>query len=265
MIQDFNKFFNFLKNEIKVNDNDERDLASKSPCSFCEPFTKDDIDNPDFNEEDWQEFWRMSKEYYPLHSVYGGSLGKDRETIISSERNELREHLRMMYKMSMLKGKCVLEIGYGFGGAGLEMIEMGADYMGIDYVTSNEDLPKDRFLEINVSGIPEGIMSGKKFDLVYSVNVFQHLTQKQRFDYIRQAHEILNDDGVFFFSVFERIPGQGVRDKYSTTFFNVHTKVDETGELQGFLSETGFTFDHSVRTICYETYCAYYVCRKKSV
>jgi 2-polyprenyl-3-methyl-5-hydroxy-6-metoxy-1,4-benzoquinol methylase len=236
---------------------------SKPPCSICYPFTKDDIDNPDFNEEDWKEFWRMSKEYYPLHSVYGGRLGKDVETIISSEKSKLREQLRMIYKKPRMKGKRVLEIGYGFGGAGLDMIKMGADYTGIDYVTSNKDLPKDRFLEINVSGIPEGIMSGKKFDLVYSENVFQHLTQKQRFDYIKQAHEILKDDGVFFFSVFERIPGQGLRDDYSTTFFNVHTKVDEPGELQDFLSETGFTFDHSVRAICYETYCAYYVCRKK--
>lgn len=244
-------------------DNDERTVGEKSPCCVCYEFTKDDIDKPPFEEEEWKEFWRMSKENYPLHSVYGGTSGDSPEAIINSEENEIEKHLKVM-GVRVKRGMRVLEIGYGFGGAGLYLIKKGADYTGIDYVSSNKDLPKDRFLEIDRSGIPEDIMNGKKFDLIYSYNVFQHLTQVQRFEYIKQAHELLEDGGVFFFSVFERIPGQGLRDNYSTTFFNVHTKVDEPEELQGFLREVGFGFEHSTKKICSETNDACYACRKKN-
>ena len=265
MIRDFDKYFSFVKDTLKEKDNDERKPGERFPCSNCTPFGKEDIDNPPFEEEDWQEFWRLSKENYPLHSVYGGYYGSSKEVIVQSEEYELNSHLDMMHKkVKKLKGRRVLEIGYGFGGAGLALIKKGADYTGIDYVSSNPDLPKDRFLEIKVSGIPENIMNGEKFDIIYSYNVFQHLTQAQRFEYNRQAHELLKDDGVFFFSVFERVPGEGLRDNYSTTFFNVHTKVDEPEELQDFLTETGFEFEHSNKYMCFETSNAFYVCKKKT-
>lgn len=261
MIRDFDAYFSHMRENHK--DNDERMMGEKSPCSFCCEFTKDDIDNPDFEEGDWKEFWRLSKENYPLHSVYGGVSGNSPEVIIESEENEIKKHLDMM-GLRPKRGMRVLEIGYGFGGAGLYLIKKHVDYTGIDYVSSNKDLQKDRFLEIDRSGIPEDIMNGEKFDLIYSYNVFQHLTQAQRFEYIRQARELLKDDGVFFFSVFERIPGQGLRDNYSTTFFNVHTKVDEPGELQTYLNyRIGFDFEHSTKKICYETNDAIYICRKQ--
>ena len=261
-MQHFSEYFQFLKNDLCQKDNDERRYGEKNPCSFCNPFSKDDIDNPPFEEGEWKEFWRISKENFPLHSVYGGASGNSPEVIIESEKDEFERHLKLM-DVRIKRGTRVLEIGYGFGGVGLYMIKKHADYTGIDYVSSNRELPSDRFLEIDRSGIPEDIMAGKKFDIIYSYNVFQHLTQAQRFEYIRQAHDLIKDDGVFFFSVFERVPGQGLRDNYSTTFFDVHTKVDEPIELQDFLTSTGFTFEHSLRRVCYETNDALYVCRKK--
>ena len=267
MIQDFYKYFNHIKNNLGHKDNDERSVFSVPPCSVCtEEFTKDDIDDPPFEDGDWREFWRLSKQNFPLHSVCGGAWWITEGLITNNEEDNMKTHLKLMYKRPKLKNKRVLEIGYGFGGAGLFLIKEGADYKGIDYVSSNPELPKDKFLEIEKSGIPDEIKNGKKVDIVYSYNVFQHLTQEQRFEYIKESHDLLKSNGVLFFSVFERIPGQGLRENYSTTFFNVHTKVDEPEELQEFLSNTGFTFERSVNSqLCDETNNVIYVCRKKSV
>lgn len=257
MIEDFDKYFEHIRAFAK--DNDERGLFDKSPCSFCEDFTREDIDNPPFNEEDWAEFWRKAKANYPLHSVYGGAAAKDDATITGSEAGRVQKHLGKM----KVKGKRVLEIGYGFGGAGVELIKNGADYVGIDYVSSNPLLPKDVFLEIKESGIPKRLIKRHDFDIIYSYNVFQHLTQKQRFDYIRQSFEALKKGGVLVFSVFERVPGHGLRDTYSATFFNVHTKVDEPEELQDFLRSVGFKFKRVMEgNVCEETVNVLYTCKK---
>lgn len=266
MKTNYKEFIPKIKERHK--DNDERSRYEAPPCSFCEEFCKADIDNPDFGDGDWADFWRVAKESFPLHSVYGGAGGDSEDTIVRSEAECLVDHLRKIYGDATderaVGGRKVLEIGYGFGGAGKFMIESGADYRGIDYCSSDKSLLDGPFYEIKESGIPEGLVPEGGFDLIYSYNVFQHLTQKQRFEYIEQAARYLKPDGVLFFSVFERIPGQGLRDNYSTTFFNVHTKVDEPEELQGFLGGSGFTFEHSVRPICGETYEAMYVCRKKT-
>lgn len=256
----------FARMKALCKDNDERGVHDTYPCPVCYSFTKDDIDNPPFGDGEWKEFWRMSKENFPLHSVCGGRSGNSAAAVISIEKDCLQKHLYAIYGKRWseeIRGKRVLEIGYGFGGAGIFLIDGGADYVGIDYVSSNHELPRDRFFEIDRSGIPGDMLSGEKFDLIYSYNVMQHLTQAQRLEYIAQAHSVMKDDGVLFFSVFERVPGQGLRDTYSTTFFNVHTKVDEPEELQGFLSKTGFAFEHSLeKTLCDETNLAWYVCRK---
>lgn len=274
MKTNYKEFIPKIKERHK--DNDERSCYEASPCGFCEEFCKADIDNPDFGDGDWADFWRVAKEEYPLHSVYGGASGDSPAIIKKSESDMVKKHLRLIYWDDnetstglinfpfFIEGKKVLEIGYGFGGAGKFMIESGADYRGIDYCSSDKSLLDGPFYEIKESGIPPELVPDGGFDLIYSYNVFQHLTQKQRFEYIEQAARYLKPDGVLFFSVFERIPGQGLRDTYSATFFNVHTKVDEPKELQGFLGESGFTFEHSTRPICGETREAMYVCRKKT-
>lgn len=256
-------------------DNDERTMYDKSPCCFCEEFCKEDIDNPDFGDGDWADFWRVAKEEYPLHSVYGGYNGDSPDFIKKSESDLVKKHLRFLYwddnETSVnlinfpffIEGKKVLEIGYGFGGAGKFMIESGADYCGIDYCSSDKSLLDGPFYEIKESGIPKELVPEGGFDLIYSYNVFQHLTQKQRFEYIEQAMRYLKPGGKLFFSVFERVPGRGLRDTYSTVFFNVHTKVDEPKELRDFLKKTGFTFVKDVEhNVCEETKCVIYACTK---
>lgn len=274
MKTNYKEFIPKIKERHK--DNDERSCYEASPCGFCEEFCKADIDNPDFGDGDWADFWRVAKEEYPLHSVCGGASWDSPAVIKKSESDMVKKHLRRIYRDDnktstdiinfpfLIEGKKVLEIGYGFGGAGKFMIESGADYRGIDYCSSDKSLLDGPFYEIKESGIPPELVPDGGFDLIYSYNVFQHLTQKQRFEYIEQAARYLKPDGVLFFSVFERIPGQGLRDTYSATFFNVHTKVDEPKELQDFLGESGFTFEHSARPICGETREAMYVCRKKT-
>lgn len=225
-------------NGIPDNNGEPRKCA---PCMYIERSTEeyfDMVDNPgeDF---DWQGFWARAKKDYPLHSVYGGSSYDSEEKIAKSEYRLVAEHMPAYFN---LIGKRVLEIGYGFGGAAEFFKDHGAEYHGIDYVRSKEGMTdEDGFHVIEKSGIPDWLMVDK-FDLVYSYNVFQHLTQAQRVEYFKQIYEILKPGGHFVVSVFSKTDKfvEDPKHVYATRFFGVATAVDETDFLDNFIKEVGF-------------------------
>lgn len=257
----------------KYGDNGEFGGGRKiSPCAFSyEKKTKENIDNPGFEEEDWKEFWKLSKTYFPFHSVAGGDYYSTPDLIKKSEmrRYELCVESKLTSRF-FDKTRNVLEIGYGFGGAGHYLMdEYGANYFGIDYVSSDE---KDndyihnglkRFYEIDKSGIPSELKN-RKYDLIFSTNVFQHLTQKQRFEYIKEAHDCLGPKGVFYFDVFQHDGVTPVEDVYSANFFNVFTKIDSDEEIQNYLDDCGFDFIRKVEgRVDNRTYLVSYTCKKR--
>lgn len=226
-------------------DNDKRDASDKFPC--CVTFgdwNKKEIDNQPEG-FDWQQFWRDCKEYYPLHSVAGGYTFKNEEQIKDEEYRNVPVDV-----LPKRKGK-VLEIGFGFGGAARRFKEKGFKYYGIDYVTSGTpNREYGDFIEIKESGIPKELLKDKgKFSMVYSDNVFQHLTSKQRKEYYDQVHTILKPGGTFYFSLFTRNE-DGMKEYYSypehknhgyaTHFFGVHTNVPNLSKLKRHLKKVGF-------------------------
>ena len=254
------KFKNYLhrlrENIVDGNENRTK-LDSGEVVMSCMPTSKtlydgntdfkQFVDKPFFRENDWKEFWKTCEEYFPLHSVHGN--GRSKDGIIQSERNQWHHASFDRYFKEIgpnfpkcLEGKKVLEIGYGYGGAGLELIDKyKADYIGIDYNRVNTDLPKDRFLTIGKSGIPRRLMS-RKFDFIFSVNVFQHLTKQQRLDYMKQAAQVLSDDGTFLFTVNQWNPkvNNGVPAKgYATYFFSAVTSIESEEEVYEMLNEAG--------------------------
>lgn len=239
----------FLKSKDELKDNDERNNPL-NPCSFVKKDkTVADIDNPFFDsEEDWKEFWEIVKEYYPLHSVCGGSTYDSPEKIIQNESDRIENIIQYLWMPeNWLNGKKILEIGFGFGGAGHYLMKKyKANYHGIDFTYSN---PKDeefkyrgkqRFHVIDKSGIPE-FLKDNKYNFIFSTNVFQHLTHKQRIDYYKEVYDCLNKGGVFYFDVFAPNLDVEIPENFSTSFFLVHTKVDTKEDTQNYLlDEIGF-------------------------
>ena len=140
----------------------------------------------------------------------------------------------------------------GLGGAAKKFENNGFIYTGIDYVSSNKDCKNepDKFIEISENGIPENILIKDSFDLVYSENVFQHLTKKQRVQYYNEAYTVLKEGGVFFFNLFckndeffdKKYTEEEIKKlNYATNFFGVHTYVPYKHEVISCLEDIGFT------------------------
>ena len=237
-----------------VGDNNERNQYSRVPCIIAfKEWTHKEIDNlpKDFN---WQEFWKDCKEQYPLHSVAGDPYYDNPDKIITQEYGQvpMRKFITWRDK-TVHRGRKpkVLEIGFGFGGAADRFTTNGYEYTGIDYVPSR-DLShiNGRFITINESGIPKEVLDeGESYDLVYSDNVFQHLTKQQRLDYYNQSYKILRKGGIMYFDLFcknsvtFRKMYSVEREKtldYATNFFGVHTYVPYRTEVSKALRSVGF-------------------------
>lgn len=235
-------------------DNDKRNGNDIQPCVLnSTKWTNKDIDNlpEDF---DWQLFWYTCKKYYPLHSVAGGYMCNSEETIKEIEYNRMPIN-DLMGCIDKPKGKKVLEIGYGYGGAAKRFHEYGFKYTGIDYVSSG-DIKKEKkygkFIEIDKSGIPESLFVYNSFDLVFSTNTFQHLTRQQRIEYYKQIYEVLNTNGVFCFDLFTRNEAELEKfyakeenkdNAYACNFFQVHTSVPSLCDVLDVLQKIGFKIE----------------------
>ena len=221
-----------IERVAKLYDARDNDGTKRLLCPCTVKFTdsdttfvdKADSVEPDFN---WQSFWRCAKKHYPLHSVYGGESGKNPAIIKFSEYTQAQRFCTGVD----FKGKRVLEIGYGFGGAKKFFMDSGAtEYHGIDYTKSDRDMTAaEGFHTIKKSGIPKKLMKNK-FDVVYSENVFQHMTAQQREEYYEQVSNVLNNKGLFvvsFFSKTKDFKENPDGTDYGTMFFGVKTAVDE--------------------------------------
>lgn len=257
------QFISYIK--AIYGDNGQSGVKEKKapPCCYTfESRTKERIDKPYFDDCDWQNFWKITKTYFPLHSVCGNnymnSVEKIKDKEIAFFKNKIENKLG---KHFFKKEKNVLEIGYGFGAVGHYLIDnYKTNYYGIDYVSSDKNdndyfyLAKKRFYEIQNSGIPNELKS-IKYDFVFSTNVFQHLTQKQRFDYIKEVYDVLNKNGVFYFDVFQYngkkdgFAEQYPNDNYSTCFFNTYTKIDTSEEIETYLKKCNFKFDRKIEGV----------------
>jgi SAM-dependent methyltransferase len=89
----------------------------------------------------------------------------------------------------------------------------------------------------------------KFFDVIYSVNVFQHCSQKDRFEYFQQGYDVLKKGGYFLFTEFlmteenRNNPYWGIIDENGrgyTQFFNQLTECDWDYELYELLNNVGF-------------------------
>lgn len=240
--------------KLNIGDNNERD-ASMIPCAVSYKWDMDDVDNvpEDFN---WKQFWIDCKRMFPYHSVSGGKYFDNETKIKGVELNKCPILLAEDYKY-----KKVLEIGYGYGGAARHFNTLGFQYYGIDFVSSGT--PDDyygTFIEIDKSGIPEELQKQNgTFSVVYSENVFQHLTKQQRIEYYEQAYNILEKgNGTFIFSLFTRNK-EGIKEFYSkeenkhvpyaTSFFGVHTSVPKEEDVLLALIKCGFDYVDIKETI----------------
>jgi SAM-dependent methyltransferase len=213
--------------------------------------TKEAIERFHPNMIDNKAFWLRAHSSFPLLSVCGGECKNIKE--LNAKTLELSNtfHLFPFLKNLVDKSKTplsVLEIGFGFGNVFNELKDK-CEYIGIDYRIPKALKKYKNFIEIQESGIPEFLRDDKFFDVIYSVNVLQHCSQKDRFDYFQQGHSSLKTGGYFIFSCMlmnkanENDKYWGIKDSTGRGylhFFNQLTECDWDYELFNHLQGLGF-------------------------
>jgi hypothetical protein len=203
---------------------------------------------------DSRKFWGKATEYFPHYSIAGGQAGcKSPEECNSST-------LKMAYQFGPLgeldtrlheqSTATMLEIGPGHGGLCYLINERHplVNYHAID-VNPLFDWPS--LHQTDGKTIPTQIPDN--LDIVYSFNVFQHLSKSQRTQYYHQIWEKLKMGGTFYFGMFLRTeankdwPVWGVKDfkgRYYCHFFKQFTEIDTSSEIWHELQEIGFKVDN---------------------
>lgn len=225
---------------VAINEGEAYTIYKKE---FVDELSPDNIDS--------REFWKMATDKFPLFSIAGGI--QPLKTI--KEVNE--STTRMAHQLGCLTALSnefennpnlrMLEIGPGHGNIKNLLVENGLDsnYYAIDV---NPLFEHPRVYQTDGKTIPDTIPY--PMDLVYSVNVFQHLSKAQRTSYYRQIFEVLKEGGVFIFGMFviteynKNWPCWGTRDDkggFYCNFFKQLTKIDHIEELMGELSDVGYS------------------------
>jgi len=238
--KEITKIFKDIKIEIKKG-------FSGSPCVFLDniirkdkPISKDQIKWMKPDRIDNSHFWKS------IHEIFGTLAVTNIPNLSIKEANkrtlQLVEKLKILERVeSKLSSNIkILEIGGGYGNFydWLKSKNFNMDnYYSIDvysyffhenlYITDGNSFPKN---------LP-------KFDIIYSFNVFQHLTQNQRDMYYKNISKSLISGGFFYGGNIMKHPqnkdiktpdGKSIwqmkdenGDDY-VTFFGQYTKVEDS-------------------------------------
>lgn len=204
------------------------------------------------NNIDNKDFWKESRTHFPLVSVCGGGSCKNIKQV-NKRTLQFSKDLGLIPFINLLIGNSkeklnVLEIGCGYGNLFFELKDK-CNYTGIDYIIHKSLKKYKNFIEIDESGIPDYLLGENYFDVVYSVNVLQHCSQKDRFTYFQQAYDALKPNGYLIFTQFLMTNNNkndicwGLVDENGrgyTHFFNQLTECDYDYELFYILDILGF-------------------------
>lgn len=216
-----------------------------------------------------KKFWEIAKKKFPLFSV-NGTYSKN-----INECNSLTLKMAKDFGMLYIIDKTIeilpykinfFEIGYGHGNI-FEAYKNKVNYLGIDYYKIKELDVYDNLLVIKKSGIPRTVKKNSQ-DIIYSFNVLQHCSQKDRFEYFKQSYDKLKTGGVFLGGMFLETTKNkdekywGLEDlngrKYSH-FFTQLTEVDTEDEFYDFVNKIGFEI---IFQNFYQNYCAFAMIKK---
>jgi SAM-dependent methyltransferase len=163
------------------------------------PLTAEQIELLSPDNVDNNDFWRFANEQFGIDCIANTKYGASTYTSVTGNRRNLglARTIGALNYIEEFKNtpKRLLEIGAGLGSF-KNYIETNTqfDYVGVDafpQLVGVEQTTKEGFLPEKIKNL------GQCFDIVYSSNVFQHLSQKQRVQYFKDIYHSLSPDGVF--------------------------------------------------------------------
>lgn len=214
----------------------------------------DDIDN--------KAFWEVAEEIFSTDAVSNCQFTTPR-----SKREAARRNLAL-YKVDGFIGwlecmedanKKILEIGPGYGTL-RQWIDVNTkyEYYGVDVYPKIDEID-----ESETNGLMGQVTKSRKYDVVISENVFQHLSVNQRRAYYRDVSEILTPNGYFMVSqMIDYWPQDSkFRDLDGKMWMCHYGQFTEIQKKKDVLSDLALYFSVEAETVR-ESWLAL-VCRKK--
>lgn len=147
------------------------------------------INTPDFRKELYKKYVSTFKKF------------------ISNENESIRKTYFKWYRRTYLKeishlpkSSAIIDIGCG-SGIMLEFLkEEGFDNLyGIDISEQQIEIAKNRGLQVEALDFFSLLKSNsKKFDIVFAMDIIEHLYKEELFDFFIGVDKLLNENGLFF-------------------------------------------------------------------
>lgn len=267
---------NYVK---KINNEIEEVQISNEKIPIAVTIVQDDlIEKLSPNNIDSSYFWKKATEVFPLASVSFSAESKNKSELNENSLNGNHEQAGATNELDKVfksnPSAKMLEIGPGHGCI-TNYVALNHNIKNYYAIDVNPLFKFKRLYKTDGKTIPEQIPND--LDVVYSVNVFQHLSPEQRMSYYEQIKERLVPGGKFIFSMFVVTPKMeniimkfpdgkfgklfGMKDKngnYYTSFFGQFTRCNTLDELEEIFLGLNMKLE-----IFHSVYNSFYMCATK--
>lgn len=119
----------------------------------------------------------------------------------SLEQAQVAKKRRLIDKLLLTPGQSALDIGAGWGGLGLSMVERGAHVTGVTLSTEQHRTANERATALGVTDRADFRLQDYRdldqtFDRIISVGMFEHVGAPNYQEYFDTVARLLDDDGV---------------------------------------------------------------------
>ena len=200
----YNEIKDILINKYGIIDqNSYKEFTSKR---FKDGITQEEVDLLSPDNVNNNDFWQFINEFYGIDPVCQTNYAQFKvgNKMVANRRNlgicRLDGTLNVI-DHNKYCGCTFLEIGAGFGCIkNYVEVNTNLDYAGVDVYPQIHDVIKS-----NPDGsLPDSILklpvTSNYFGIVFSTNVFQHLSVNQRKKYYQQIRSIIHEQGIFAFN-----------------------------------------------------------------
>jgi hypothetical protein len=237
--------------------------------------TVDDVLSPD--RIDIGDFWKASHDMFETLPICGSGVNpafREREIADRLNLHAALDTYGIFNNANFFFDKMtnVLEIGPGYGNlkAYIEEHYPHINYHGIDVCPM-----VDGVIKSDGRSIPDELKH-KKYDFIFSANVFQHLSVAQRRGYYRDIGDVISDTGMFTFYMFvdnflypERMEHFHTTYNNGREYFMEHfgqfTKIQNINDIIDQVKEDAGVSAHDMKHQISSSVCTFTFCKNQSI
>lgn len=193
-------------------------------------FAAEQINNAVSSKQNVAHHYDIGNDLYALmldeeHWQYSCAYWGEGVTTLAEAQGAKLAHIAR--KLALSPGQSVLDIGCGWGGMAIHLArEHNVHVTGITLSEEQAALARERVrmagvadrVTISLEDYRDTAASGRKFDRIVSVGMFEHVGRAQFETFFRACANLLADDGVMLLHTIGRFGGPGTTDAFTRKY-----------------------------------------------